>query len=290
MKSMTGFGRGEAPLGAGRVAAESRSVNHRSLEVRVHGPKQTLALVGEVTEVGRRHAQRGRIEVHVWLEGETGMTARLDREAAREAFRALCALRDELAPAEPLPLSLLGAVPDLFSAPGEGPSDDLRRAVLAAVDRSFEELDAMRAREGRALGQDLADRLAAVRALPAQIGTRVPGAIASQRRRLRERIDRLTAEATLQVDPGRLEQEIALLADRTDVAEELTRLASHCDQFDSLLRGTDAIGRKLDFLLQELGREANTIGAKAQDAGIAHLVVDLKTEIERMREQAQNVE
>jgi uncharacterized protein (TIGR00255 family) len=287
---MTGFGRGEAPLGAGRVAAESRSVNHRSLEIRMHGPKETLALIGEVNEVGRKHAQRGRVEVHLWLEGETGLRAALDREAAREAFRALCALRDELAPSEPVPLSLLGAVPDLFIAPGEGPSVDLRQAVLAAVDASFRELDAMREREGQALGQDLRSRLGQARALAAQIGARVPEAVASQRRRLRERIERLTAESGLQLDAGRLEQEIALLADRTDIAEELTRLGSHCGQLDSLLGSVDAVGRKLDFLLQELAREANTIGAKAQDASIAHLVVDLKAEIERMREQAQNVE
>jgi len=287
---MTGFGRGEAALGAGRVAAESRSVNHRSLEVRLHGPKETLALVGEVTEVGRKHAQRGRVEVHLWLEGETGTRATLDRTAAREAFRALSALRDELAPGEPVPLSLLVTVPDLFTAPGEGPTDDLRRAVLAAVEASLSALDAMRDCEGRALGEDLSSRLATVRALAGQIGARVPDAVASQRRRLRERIERLTVDTDLKLDTGRLEQEIALLADRTDIAEELTRLGSHCAQMQDLLGAQEAVGRKLDFLLQELAREANTIGAKAQDASIAHLVVDLKAEIERMREQAQNVE
>lgn len=287
---MTGFGRGEAPLGAGRVAAESRSVNHRSLEIRMHGPKETLALAGEVTEVGRRHAQRGRIEVHLWLEGDTGIRATLDRDVAREAFRALTALRDELAPSEAVPLSLLGAVPDLFTSPAEGPTVQLREAVLAAVDASLRQLDAMREQEGRALEKDLATRLAAVRHLADEVAGRVPEAVASQRRRLRERVERLTADSELQLDPGRLEQEIALLADRTDIAEELTRLASHCAQFEVLLGATEAVGRKLDFLLQELGREVNTIGAKAQDACIAHLVVGLKAEIERMREQAQNVE
>lgn len=287
---MTGFGRGEAPLGAGRVAAESRSVNHRSLEIRMHGPKETLALVGEVTEVGRKHAQRGRVEVHVWLEGETGLRATLDRAAARAAFQALASLRDELAPAEPVPLSLLASVPDLFASPGDGPTDELRDAVLASVEASFRALDGMRNCEGKVLAQDLAARLETVRALAGQIAARVPDAVASQRRRLRERIERLTADTEMQLDGGRLEQEIALLADRTDIAEELTRLGSHCAQMESLLGADGAVGRRLDFLLQELAREANTVGAKAQDAAIAHLVVDLKAEIERMREQAQNVE
>lgn len=287
---MTGFGSGDAPLGAGRALAESRSVNHRSLEIRMHGPKETLALAGEVTEVGKRRAQRGRIEVHLWLEGDTGTRAILDRNVAREAFRALSALRDELSPAEPVPLSLLAAVPDLFAPPEAGPSDELRRAVVLAVERSFAALDVMREREGAALGADLSARLATVRAVAERIAARVPEAVASQRRRLRERIERLTTDTEVRLEGGRLEQEIALLADRTDIAEELTRLGSHCEQLGSLLQHSDPIGRRLDFLLQELAREANTIGAKAQDASIAHLVVDLKAEIERMREQAQNVE
>lgn len=287
---MTGFGRGQAPLGGGRVAAESRSVNHRSLEVRMHGPKETLALAGEVAEVGRRHAQRGRLEVHLWLEGDTGTRATLDTGVAREAFRALATLRDELAPQEAVPLSLLAAVPDLFTPPGAGPSDELRRAVIEAVEGSLQELDRMRGQEGTALGADLGARLGTVRTVAAQIGSRAPDAVAAQRRRLRERIERLTGDGDVALDPGRLEQEVALLADRTDIAEELTRLASHCDQMGKLLACAEPVGRKLDFLLQELAREANTIGAKAQDAAIAHMVVDLKTEIERMREQAQNVE
>ena len=287
---MTGFGRGEAPLGAGRAAAESRSVNHRTLEVRLHGPKETLPLTGEVNEIGRRHAHRGRVEVHVWVEGDTGSRAVLDRELARDAFRELASLRDELAPGEPVPLSLLAAVPDLFTPPSTGPSEALRAAVLEAVDRSLLALDGMREREGAALAADIEARLATVRALTEQIRNKSPEVIAQQRRRLRERIERLAGDTVVQLEPARLEQEVALLADRTDIAEELTRLHSHGDQLEALLARPDAIGRKLDFLLQELAREANTIGAKSQDASIAHLVVDLKAEIERMREQAQNVE
>jgi len=290
LRSMTGFGRGETSLGAGRVAAESRSVNHRTLEVRLHGPKETLPLTGEIGEIGRRHAQRGRLEVHVWIEGDTGARAVLDRELARDAFRALTTLRDELAPGEPVPLSLLATVPDLFTPASNGPSDALRGAVLSAVDRSLGALDEMRDREGAALATDIGSRLSTTRSLADQIRTRVPDAVAQQRRRLRERVERLTVDTAAQLEPARLEQEIALLADRTDIAEELTRLQSHFDQLETLLAQSDPIGRKLDFLLQELAREANTIGAKSQDASIAHLVVDLKAEIERMREQAQNVE
>jgi uncharacterized protein (TIGR00255 family) len=288
---MTGFGRGEAALGAGRAVAESRSVNHRAFEVRVHGPKEALPLSGEIGEIARRRAQRGRFEVHLWIDGDTGTRAVLDRQLARDAFRALASLRDELAPGEPVPLSLLAAVPDLFGPAAVGPSDDVRRAILEAVERSLAALDLMREREGVALATDLASRLGRIRGLRARVAERAPDAVEQQRRRLRDRVERLAADPTLPLDPARLEQEVALIADRTDIAEELTRLASHSDQVERLLaEQQDPVGRKLDFLLQELAREANTIGAKSQDVVIAHLVVELKTEIERMREQAQNVE
>jgi uncharacterized protein (TIGR00255 family) len=148
----------------------------------------------------------------------------------------------------------------------------------------------MRRQEGEALLRELSARLASARKLRATISLRGPEMLDGYRTRLRDRLDRLLSESGVQVDAGRLEAEIVILADRSDVTEELVRLDSHFDQFTRLLNADGPVGRRLDFLLQEIGRESNTIGAKSQDAPIAHLVVEMKAELERIREQVQNVE
>jgi uncharacterized protein (TIGR00255 family) len=148
----------------------------------------------------------------------------------------------------------------------------------------------MREREGRALRDDLGKRVARIRHLAGEIERRAPDLLEAHRHRLKERAERLRAGNDVEVDAARLEHEIAIFAERCDVCEELTRLESHCDQFVGLLESSEPTGRRLDFLLQEMAREANTIGAKSLDATVSHAVVDAKAEIERMREQVQNVE
>jgi uncharacterized protein (TIGR00255 family) len=148
----------------------------------------------------------------------------------------------------------------------------------------------MREREGASLRDDLVKRIDRVRHLALEIEDRAPAVLEAHRQRLRERADRLRQGSDLDVDGARLEQEIAIFAERCDVCEELTRLESHCEQLVRLLASRESTGRRLDFLLQEMAREANTIGAKSLDATVAHTVVDVKAEIERMREQVQNVE
>jgi uncharacterized protein (TIGR00255 family) len=214
----------------------------------------------------------------------------LDRDRARAAYRALCELRDELAPDSEVPLSLLGAIPDLFVSSVEREIDVVRDATRAAFETAATALDTMRAREGSALRDDLVKRLQHVLRLARDIERRAPEVIETHRKRLRERADRLRVAAEIDLDVARLEQEIAMFAERSDICEELTRLASHGEQFAGLLASDGAIGRRLDFLLQEMAREANTVGAKSPDAPIAHAVVEMKAEIERMREQVQNVE
>jgi uncharacterized protein (TIGR00255 family) len=189
-----------------------------------------------------------------------------------------------------VPLSLLAGVPDLFVPSAEQECEVIRSAATSAFEAALKSLDAMRLREGLALGDDLVRRIGAVRKLSHAIGERAPQVLEGYKRRLKDRADRLRLTTDVEVDAGRLEQEIALFADRVDVTEELTRLETHSAHFESLLASPDALGRRLDFLLQEMAREANTVGSKSQDAGIAHAVVELKAEIERMREQVQNVE
>ena len=290
MRSMTGFGLGEAPVGTGKLAVEIRGVNHRFLDVRVRLPRELLDLSSFVEQLARERLARGRYEVALRVDGVALGAPVLDRERARAAFRALTELRDELAPGSEVPLSLLGTIPDLFVSSVERQLEELRTSARAAFDVAVQALDAMRTREGASLRDDLAGRLAHVQELATHVEGRSAGVVETHRKRLRERAERLRAATELELDGARLEQEIVLFAERSDVCEELTRLKSHCAQFSDLLVSDDAVGRRLDFLLQELAREANTVGAKSPDAQIAHAVVEIKAEIERMREQVQNVE
>jgi uncharacterized protein (TIGR00255 family) len=290
MRSMTGFGAGEVPLGSGRLGVEIRAVNHRFLDVRVRVPRELSDLTGFVEQVSREKLSRGRYEVTVRVDGSVIDVPALDRDRARAAYLALCELRDEIAPGVEVPLSVLGAVPDLFASSAERELDRIREATRTAFAAAIESLDAMRAREGEVLRDDLVARLERIRQLSRKIGRRSPDVLEAHRKRLRERAERLRASAEIDVNTVRLEQEVAMFAERSDICEELIRLESHCGQFAASLQGEEATGRRLDFLLQEMARETNTVGAKSPDAQIAHAVVEVKVEIERMREQVQNVE
>lgn len=287
---MTGFGLGEAPLGGGKISVEIRAVNHRFLDVRARMPRELGDLTTFVEQLARERLTRGRYDVALRAEGLSLGAPMLDRERARAAYRALCELRDELAPGSDVPLSLLGSMPDLFVPSAEREMDRVRTATRAAFDAATAALDAMRAREGAALREDLVKRLERIRALGRGIESRAPEVVEAHRRRLKERAERIRAATEIDVETARLEQEVVLYAERSDVCEELTRLESHCAQFASLLGSDEPVGRRLDFLLQEMAREANTVGAKSPDSQIAHAIVEVKAEVERMREQVQNVE
>jgi uncharacterized protein (TIGR00255 family) len=274
----------------GKLTVEIRAVNHRFLDVRVRVPSQLPDLANIVEAYARERLTRGRFDINVRVDSAVLGAMVIDRDRARSVYRALAELRDELVPNAEVPLSLLGAVPDLFVPSIELQGDAFRAAVTTAFDGALKSLDAMRLREGLALGDDLVRRLVIIRRLGQTIGARAPQVVEVYKKRLKERAERLRLASDIDLDSGRLEQEVALFADRVDITEELTRLESHTTHFESMLAGSDAVGRRLDFLLQEMAREANTIGAKSQDVGIAHAVVELKAEIERMREQVQNVE
>jgi uncharacterized protein (TIGR00255 family) len=290
MRSMTGFGAGEVPFGRGRLGVEIRAVNHRFLDVRVRVSRELSDLAGFVEQVSREKLSRGRYEVTVRVDGADLDFPSLDRQRAKAAYAAMCALRDEVSPGADVPLSILSAVPDLFASSAEHQVDQLRDATRTAFAAAVASLDEMRLREGDALKRDLSTRLARVRQLGRDISSRSPEVLEIHRKRLRERAERIRASVELDVNAARLEQEVALFAERSDICEELTRLESHCAQFESSLSGDEAVGRRLDFLLQEMARETNTVGAKSPDVQIAHAVVEVKVEIERMREQVQNVE
>ncbi|HSN89759.1 MAG TPA: YicC/YloC family endoribonuclease [Anaeromyxobacteraceae bacterium] len=290
IRSMTGFGSGRGTAGAEQAEVEVRSVNHKFIEVKARLPRELSALEVEVARAVKERLARGGVDVTVRRVSAGGALApRVDVALAEAYAAAFREMKERLALAGEVGVS------DVIAAEGvvrleerETNLGEARAAVSAALSAALDALGAMRAREGEALARDLEGRLGAVEALVARVTELSPRAVEIHRARLAERVAELTRGVPL--DPGRLEQEVALLADRTDVVEETTRLASHLAQARALLASGEPAGRRLDFLVQEMHREANTIGSKSQSGEISAVVVSLKAEIERMREQVQNVE
>lgn len=289
MRSMTGFGLGERAFGGGRLCAEVRSLNHRFLELRVRLPLEIADHTFFVEQLCRERLGRGRYDVSVRLDGSVLPVPELDVARVRAAYQTLQRVRDELSPGNELPLGLLAGFPGLLSTASMSDPEPLRTALAQAIGAALASLDEMRAAEGSHLASELAERLRTVRTLLAELARHGPALLEAQEKRLQQRLARLLGGIDA-VDPARLALEVAILVDRCDTTEELVRLESHFDQFEALLTAPGPSGRKLDFLLQEMGRETNTIGAKCQDATLSHLVVALKAEVERLREQVQNVE
>jgi uncharacterized protein (TIGR00255 family) len=296
---MTGFGQGSAAMGAGRVVAEARAVNGRFLDVRVRMARELSELAVMVEAEARKRLSRGRLELVFRLEGAALPAPSIHKERAAAAYASLVELSRELGAGAEVPFSMLSALPDLFVPALERDHERLSRAVLAALGGALDDLDEMREKEGRAMGDELARRVRAAEKLIEDIAHRAPEVLEVQAHRFRDRLGRVAqliapspkdAKPPTPIDPARLEQELLLLVERSDVSEELTRLRIHAERFLSYLGEAEPLGRRLDFLLQEMAREINTIGAKSQDFGIAHHVVELKAEIEKMRELVQNVE
>ena len=291
LRSMTGFGVGEAPVGRALVHVEVRAVNHRHLEVRVKVAPELGEHAGALEDCVRTALGRGRVEVSARFTGEGQSSPALDVVRARAVYEQLLALRDALAPREPVPLSLLAAVPELFVARSLPEPAAMRAALVRAAAEACRGVGQMRDAEGAVLGEELAQRLGRVDAHVQFVEARGPAVVEAVRARLHARIAALLEGSPAPLDPGRLELEVVLAADRMDVTEECTRLRSHVAQFRASLgaEGGEARGRRFDFLLQEMAREANTLGAKSADAETAQRVVELKADLERLREQVQNI-
>jgi uncharacterized protein (TIGR00255 family) len=288
---MTGFGRGEA-TGRGRTfTVEVQSVNHRFLEVRSRVPKRLPGLEPRIQQAIQERFSRGHFDVVVLDKDQDGRgrTLKIDVPLAMQYVEALRTLRQALDLPGEVTLEMLTAQRDLIAVEETAESlDESWADLLPALANALDALAEMRCREGEALVTNLRAHLNQVEATVAGIVERAPVLVQAQMDRLRERVVELL-DGRLP-DPARLEQEVALLAERSDVAEECDRLCSHLAQFRSALDQPGAQGRRLDFLLQEMHREANTIGSKSTDAALSHEVVRLKTSIERLREQVQNLE
>ena len=285
---MTGFGRGVAEQGGLRATVDIRAVNHRFLDLKLRGAPLPPATEEALSARVRAAIERGAVavSVHVGREGAPAGVV-VDAGAADSAHRMLAALANRLGMQGP-DLALVLAQPGVVVS-AERLEDD--PPVLAALDAALDQLHRMRAAEGQALAAELRTRFDELAALRAQVATLAATVPQQLTKRLRERVNKLLEPQELgSIDPARLAQEIALLADRSDVTEELVRLASHLEQARSLVAAEGPVGRRLDFLVQEIGRELNTIGSKSTVTEISAAVVEAKAVLEKMREQVQNVE
>jgi|CXWL01.1.fsa_nt_gi uncharacterized protein (TIGR00255 family) len=291
IRSMTGFGRREQTWGTQTIAVELKAVNQRFLEVVSRIPKSLAVFEDEYKRIVQSKCTRGRIELLVSVvgHGEGSKEVQLDQALAKQYYRAFDALKREFKLSGPVELASLMGMRDLVSVV-ETPIDAprLHARVLKLVQGAVVDLDAMRRREGQALLRDLTHRLALIKTQMGLVRRQAPIVVEAHYLKMRQRVEILLQGA--QVDEARLRQELALFADRSDITEELTRLESHCSQFADSLKLTDSVGKTLDFLLQEMGREVNTIGSKANDVVISHAVVTMKGELEKIREQVQNLE
>ncbi len=289
LHSMTGFGAASRDAAPFVVRVEVRTVNHRGLQVKVRVPQEHGALESDVEARVRARLARGSVTVNVELARTSARPCEgLDVDAARRWVEALRGLELELGVPGPVGLDLVVGLPGVIGSGSAEPlAPEHQAAVLAVVDAALDSLAEMRHREGLALERDLLEQAREIERLVALVRARMPEVVRGHAEALRARVGELVGQAVPAAD---LAREVALLADRMDVSEELTRLDSHVHQLRALLAEGGSVGRKLDFLAQELFREANTTGAKCNDAAVAHCVVDLKTHIERLREQVQNIE
>jgi uncharacterized protein (TIGR00255 family) len=288
MKSMTGFGRGSLSVGERRIAVEIRSVNHRGFDAKVRA--RDLDAAGELAILGAVRAQVARGSVVVNVREEAASAGAIDVARVRAVHAALESLRQELRLPGAVDLATVAAFLSGGVGVGEGVAlgwDQLRPAVEQALSGLAE----MRTREGAALAADLRQRAATLIAIVDRTAAAAADLPARAEQRLADRLAQLGTRAG--VEPARLAQEVALIADRLDVSEEIVRLRTHLAQLERLLGAADGdepAGRRIEFLLQEVGRELNTIASKAQDAQVAGLIIDGKAELEKIREQAQNIE
>ncbi len=291
LKSMTGYGKAESSTPHGTFIVEIRSVNHRYGEISVRLPRSFYALENDVKRLASALLKRGKIDISVQWDEATAANAvpQLDMVVARGYYEAYSRLAKGLnLPQDAAPsyiMSLKGVMKEIAVSVDES---ELQPHLLTAVQSAVTALDGMRIREGEALTDDLTARRKQIGEWSTLIGERTPQMVIEYRQKLKSRLDHLLDG--VEMDENRLSQEVALLADRCDITEELVRLASHFSQFDEALCSAEPVGRKLDFLMQEMNREVNTIGSKSNDTGITNLVIQIKAEMEKMREQVQNVE
>ncbi len=285
---MTGYGRGESPAENPFCTVECTSVNRKTLEVSCQLPRELTACEIPIRDVVAKRVSRGRINVAVALTGPIAdAQPQIDFVLARQVARDLARMKAEMALSGSLDVATLLKVPGIIRST-RPLQDDLLPVVINALNAALENLCAMRAAEGKTLTADIEARAGILRAMVAEIESLAPQLTAHYRTALLARLD--AAKLDVPIDEGRIAAEVALFAERSDISEEVTRLMSHLDQFAEKLAAGEPAGRALEFISQEIGRELNTLGAKAGDATLSRIVVDARVELDRIREQISNLE
>ena len=288
---MTGFGRGDGETTLGKVFVETRSVNHRYFDINIKLPKRLTPFENRIKEMIRAQVSRGRIDIFLKLDnlGEENVHLGVNLHLAEQYYEALQSLKESLRLRDKITLELVAGARDVITAKEEtGDLEPFWQEILPVLKRSFQDLDDMKRSEGGILSKDLQQRLERISQQLEEIKDLSPTRLEAYRNRLQERVRSLLGG--IDVDPSRFQQEVALLAERTDITEEIVRAESHLAQFLTLLKAEEPVGRKMDFLLQEIHREVNTVSAKVNDAEISQRVVEIKAELEKIREQVQNIE
>jgi len=291
LKSMTGFGRGEGETTLGKVFVESRSVNHRYCDINIKLPRRLAPFENRIKEMVRSEVSRGRIDVSLKLDaaGEGKVQLNADLHLADQYYKVLQTLKEKLRLQGDITLELLAGGKDIITAKEELEDvDPYWQEIATILKQSLREMDEMKRLEGESLAKDLQQRLEQIGQQLNDIKNQAPLRLNAYWNRLRERLQSFLEGNEL--DSTRFQQEVAFLAERIDITEEIVRAESHLNQLATLLLGRDPVGRKMDFLLQEIHREVNTISAKANDAEISQRVVEIKSELEKIREQVQNIE
>jgi uncharacterized protein (TIGR00255 family) len=293
IRSMTGYGKAEAVLAGRKFAIEMKSVNHRFLEISLRLPGMFLSLEGEIKKRIGEKFSRGRIEATLRVDGngnaETEGRFTLNLPLVRNYHALLRQMKEELQLEDEITLAMMAGFRDAF-VPAETSQDAeiLWERLSTILAEAIQMLTAMREKEGESLKRDLTGRLNLITGFLEGIAVRAPQVVLDYQKRLADRVRELTGG--MAVDETRLLQEVAIMAEKSDITEEIVRFRSHIDQFNDLLAGADAAGRKIDFLIQEMGREINTIGSKSGDAEISRSVIEIKSELAKLREQVQNIE
>lgn len=291
MQSMTGYGRSEVHHERLLLTVEARSVNHRYLDVSLRYPRLYAPLEARMKQRVSALFTRGRIDITITQQESpaTHRTLALDHTLAQQYYESLRQLQAALHLPGTIDVHLIAGLRDVFKV--EEPSEDVEEAwdvIAQGLDMALHALQSMRRQEGEVLSRDFHRRLQTMAQQVEVIRQRAPQVVVEYRQRLEQRVKELFDQ--FELDPNRLAQEAILFAERADITEELTRLEAHMQACTRLLSASEAVGRKIEFLVQEMHREVNTIGSKSNDTTIAHSVVELKSELERIREQIQNIE
>ena len=291
IKSMTGYGSAKGFVGDLEITVELKSVNNRYLDSSIRMPRSFLFAEDALKSAIQKHVSRGKVDMFVSVDSSAAdnMTVKVNEPLLRGYLDAISLISDKYGLQNDLTAVSAGRFPDILYVEKEDlDADALTDGILAIAEEALNDYDAMRLREGEKLCADVLSKLDTISALVTEVERESPQTVAAYQARLREKMAEILTSAG--IDENRILAEAAIYADRVAVDEETVRLRSHMSQLRSMLAGGSPIGRKIDFLIQEFNREANTIGSKCQNSEIAHVVVELKSEIEKIREQIQNIE